>query len=214
MGKGMERSKILQPHMQKEKLIHAGVDFGSKLAGTTVICYAAESGKINFLASAKKQDADEMLRDFFASSHISLICLDAPLSLPAAYKNPYASEDYFYRKADKSLKAMSPLFLGGLTARAMQLKHRLNQSGKEVIEVYPAALAKHLKLKERGYKEVNTQLAELAQELSEMYELNLNIKELSTWHHFDSLLCYISGLRYLNAEHIAVGDEQEGMIHY
>jgi hypothetical protein len=86
--RGMERSKILQPHMQKEKLIHAGVDFGSKLAGTTVICYAAESGKINFLASAKKQDADEMLRDFFASSHISLICLDAPLSLPAAYKNP------------------------------------------------------------------------------------------------------------------------------
>jgi predicted nuclease with RNAse H fold len=133
---------------------------------------------------------------------------------PLHTKTLHASEDYFYRKADKSLRAMSPLFLGGLTARAMQLKHRLNQSGKEVIEFYPAALAKHLKLKERGYKEGNTQLFVLAQELSEKYELNLNIKELSTWHHFDSLLCYISGLRYLNAEHIAVGDEQEGMIHY
>lgn len=200
--------------MQKEKLIHAGVDYGSKLAGTTVICYANERAEINFLASAKKQDADAMLYDFFASSHISLICLDAPLSLPAAYKFPSTSEDYFYRKADKMLKAMSPLFLGGLTARAMQLKHRLNQSGKEVIEVYPAALARHLKLKERGYKEINTPLAPLTQELSEMYELNLNIEELNSWHHFDSLLCYISGLRYLNAEHISVGNEEEGMIHY
>ncbi len=200
--------------MQKEKVIHAGVDFGSKLAGTTVICYAGESGEINFLASAKKQDADVMLRDFFSSSHISLICLDAPLSLPAAYKDPAAAEDYFYRQADKTLKAMSPLFLGGLTARAMQLKHQLNQRGKQVIEVYPAALAKHLRLKERGYKEVATELPVFTQELSEMFELDLNIKEVYTWHHFDSLLCYISGLRYLNATHISAGDEQEGMIHY
>ena len=38
--------------------MHFGIDYGSKLAGTTVICFA-HNKHLEFIQSEKKQDADE-----------------------------------------------------------------------------------------------------------------------------------------------------------
>ena len=37
--------------------IHLGIDYGSKLAGTTVICFE-KNKQLHFLQSEKKKDAD------------------------------------------------------------------------------------------------------------------------------------------------------------
>ena len=114
-----------------------GVDYGSKLAGTTAISYL-EEGKIRILQSKKKEDADQFLSELILRLSPKSIFIDAPLSLPAAYHNK--GTDYFYRKADRDCKAMSPMFLGGLTARAMKLKAQ--HADRNFIEVYPAMLAR------------------------------------------------------------------------
>ena len=40
-----------------------GIDYGSKLAGTTVICYKKE-GRLQLLQSEKKSDADAFVSQF------------------------------------------------------------------------------------------------------------------------------------------------------
>ena len=40
-----------------------GIDYGSKLAGTTVIAYTQEN-EVHFMSSVKKQDADQMIINF------------------------------------------------------------------------------------------------------------------------------------------------------
>ena len=103
-----------------------GVDYGSKLAGTTVIAYNMGDG-IRLERSKKNQDADQMIIDFVAEYNPQVIGIDAPLSLPGVYTGLVGFEDYHYRACDKALKAMSPMFLGGLTARAMNSGHQLRK---------------------------------------------------------------------------------------
>ena len=101
-------------------MIWAGIDYGSKLAGTTCIAWMKE-GQLKIIQSAKNQDADEWIITQLDNESIDQIFMDAPLSLPPAFHDPL-SDEFFYRAADRELKAMSPMFLGGLTARAMRLK--------------------------------------------------------------------------------------------
>ena len=101
-----------------------GVDYGSKMAGTTVVAVARER-QIDLLQSGRKQDADAWLLETAVAQQPDHIFLDAPLSLPGVYRHLPGRSDYFYREADRELQAMSPMFLGGLTARAMQLHERL-----------------------------------------------------------------------------------------
>lgn len=90
--------------------MHLGIDYGSKLAGTTAICYQ-EGDALTIIQSEKKQDADRFINDTVESLKPEQIFIDAPLSLPAAYFGN--GDDYFYRDCDRQLKAMSPMFLGG-----------------------------------------------------------------------------------------------------
>jgi hypothetical protein len=91
-----------------------GVDYGSKLAGTTVTCTLdAPSGQVHFQKSAPREDADAFLRNYLLQSQPAFIFLDAPLSLPGVYRGLAGCRDYFYREADRQLGAMSPMFLGG-----------------------------------------------------------------------------------------------------
>ena len=66
------------------KLI-AGIDFGSQLAGTTVICREVE-GQIALFRSPKGGAADRFLEEHFSALPPCLIGLDAPLSLPGVYR--------------------------------------------------------------------------------------------------------------------------------
>lgn len=180
---------------------HIGIDYGSKLAGTTSICYKSNN-EINLLISDKKQDADEFITRFLLDNEIDYVFIDAPLSLPLAYYDKKHS-DYFYRKCDKESKAMSPMFLGGLTARAMRLKN--THSNIEFIETYPKLLAQEIDI--MNYKKNKLIFVNSINEY-----FNLTLKEPKTWHEVDSILAYLSGERYLNNVHHSFGDTNEGII--
>ncbi len=191
----------------------AGVDYGSKLAGTTAIAAIAASGSIDIHQSAKGQDADRFLLEQITSIQAQQIFIDAPLSLPMVYRSPEAYDDYFYRVADRTLQAMSPLFLGGLTARAMQLARRLSELDIMVYEVYPAHLARLLKLQEMGYKKDINQLPDVVQELLPHlpYPLAPQVT-IANWHQADALLALLSGIRYMQQQHEIFGNTTEGII--
>ncbi len=103
-----------------------GIDFGAKTAGTTVICQQ-EGGFFRFHRCEKGDDADAWLDERVSMFAPSAIYIDAPLSLPGAYFGK--GQDYFYRSADRLAGGMSPMFLGGLTARAIRLAERWGAGG-------------------------------------------------------------------------------------
>lgn len=190
-----------------------GIDYGAKLAGTTVVAYS-EGSEVRFCASAKKQDADRFLLDFFAHRPPGKIFIDAPLSLPEVYctgtENLQEGKipDFHYRACDRELGAMSPMFLGGLTARAMRLAFHLRKQGWEVHETYPGALARMCGLQELGYKKSREGIAQCLERLRERNEFLPEMQEIpGTWHQLDALLAFLSACRADRGEANACGEE-------
>ena len=182
-----------------------GIDYGSKMAGTTVIAFLSE-GKVSLVNSEKKQDADLMINEFLNKHTTEMVGIDAPLSLPNAYTGK--GENYFYRECDKALKAMSPMFLGGLTARAMQLNAQLAQ---DMLEVYPGALARALGLKDFYYKGKAPDYRSMLNKLDWEFE----VEELpQTSHQMDAILALYIIWKVKNDRAQGVGDPHEGLIHY
>lgn len=186
----------------------AGIDFGSKLAGTTVFAWF-DGHKVQLLQSAKVQDADASLEKWVAEKQIRQIFMDAPLSLPGVYTGE--GSDYFYRAGDRELGAMSPLFLGGLTARAMRLAAGWRKVGLEVFEAYPGALWKEIGDKKLAYKKELGELPGCTALLQQHWKVKL--PEVANWHQFDALLALTTGLRYGKGEVRIFGDPREGSIH-
>lgn len=183
-----------------------GIDYGAKLAGTTAICYA-ENASLIVLQSTKGMDADVFLTDRIETLQAEKVFIDAPLSLPAAYFQK--GDDYFYRKADKECKAMSPMFLGGLTARAMRLKNALTKYA--FVECYPGMLAREI----LNLSEVYTKRKAINSEAVDRLQLLLPLElagELDNWHKFDAVLCWLIGYRFERGEASAYGDLDEGQI--
>jgi predicted nuclease with RNAse H fold len=198
--------------MGKEKWQIAGIDYGSKMAGTTVIA-SLKNLHIQISSSEKKKDADAFILQWAQSFSPQYVFLDAPLSLPGVYTNLPGCEDYFYRQADKQLKAMSPMFLGGLTARAMKLRSQLVSGQVQVREVYPSQMAKVLTLKDQGYKKQKERIQPLLKHLAPFLEdFHWQPEMVTSWHHFDALLALVSGLRFMEQEHETYGMEGEGVI--
>jgi uncharacterized protein len=196
-----------------------GIDYGAKMAGTTVVAFV-EGGVLRFAASAKKQDADRFLLDFFAGHAPGKIFIDAPLSLPEVYSLGSAHlpegevPDYHYRACDRALGAMSPMFLGGLTARAMKLAFILRKRGWEVHETYPGALARLLGLDGQGYKSDAEAIA-LCFKALQQHEPGLgHIEGIGTWHHFDALLAWCSAMRWQEGRARLDGTAATGCIVY
>ncbi|CAA9230137.1 MAG: hypothetical protein AVDCRST_MAG56-874 [uncultured Cytophagales bacterium] len=193
-----------------------GVDYGSKLAGTTVVCTLdVSTGGVHFGGSAAKADADAFLLDCLRQSQPALIFLDAPLSLPGVYRGLPGCADYFYREADRQLAAMSPMFLGGLMARAMQLKATLERNGLVVYETYPAAQARRLHLHPEGYKKepaaIGPVLGHIQRQHSTLFSHTL-ITGAASWHHVDALLALLAAVRFTRGEHLVYGSAVEGEI--
>lgn len=194
-----------------------GIDYGSKLAGTTAIAFFNENQEIIFFETKKNQDADQFLLDWVKVQNPTYIFMDAPLSLPGIYQKLEGCNNYFYRSADQALQAMSPMFLGGLTARAMQLQAKFITLGIPTFEVYPGYLAKVLQLDKNLYKKQKEYLPVLLETLQKLYFPALSMlltdpSALHSWHHFDALLALISGFRYCNGEHLYFGTSEEGII--
>ena len=187
--------------------MHLGIDYGSKLAGTTAICYQ-EGKQLIIKKSEKKKDADQFILDMVKELLPSQIFIDAPLSLPAAYFG--IGEDYFYRSCDRALKAMSPMFLGGLTARAMSLQRKLLSQGVDCHEVYPAALVRELGTLKQDYTKKSMVNAAFKEALSKL--IGMKIDGVGSWHQIDAALCWFSGKRYATGVSKSFGDEDEGLI--
>ena len=122
---------------------YLGIDYGTKLGGSTAICFE-ESGSLQIIQSVKKMDSDLFITQAIGRLLPDVVYIDAPLSLPGAYFGK--GEDYFYRKGDREVRAMSPMFIGGLTARAIQLKEQLTKTNPNLIiyETYPGYLARSI----------------------------------------------------------------------
>ena len=191
----------------------AGIDFGSKMAGTTVICYGKENDLLHLITSSKNQDADQMILNFVAAHHVNIIGIDAPLSLPPGVLGQDGS--YFYRNCDQILGAMSPMFLGGLTARAMKLKNDIqHQKSIDIIEVYPKAVVKYIldDIFKQLYKQKDAhQLKKFVEILISSFNLELDT-DVYNWHQVDAILAWLSVQRYSNSKSDQFGDEF-GIIH-
>lgn len=184
-------------------LSHFGIDFGAKLAGTTAVCFAKD-GKLHLLQSAKKRDADAWLRRLFEEQKPSAVFMDAPLSLPSVYKG--LGSDFHYRACDRAVEAMSPMFLGGLTARAMQLRAAFPDLPFH--EAYPAQVVRTCWPDGLFYKK------DLSSFLAQMKEkLPLPFAEPpENWHQVDAMLAWLTGWRYGRGEAVCFGDAAEGVI--
>jgi predicted nuclease with RNAse H fold len=190
-----------------------GIDYGSKLAGATGIAWSFNRQEVSFVQSKKREDADAFIRREVARLQPAKIHIDAPLSLPGVYKNIAGYENFFYRQADRALGAMSPLFLGGLTARAIQLTAGFAVDKIACLEVYPAALARELSLKTKGYKKEESSFSEFLVILCKRYRLKLPADLPLSWYCFDALLALITGLRIEQQGVKFFGNAAEGFIY-
>lgn len=197
-----------------------GIDFGAKLAGTTVAAWI-EDGVVDWAQSAKKQDADRFLIDLVSRLAPGLIAIDAPLSLPLVYRQAPGQEvagmtdspapDYFYRSCDREVKAMSPMFIGGLTARAMRLRAGWQQAGIQVREAYPKLVALRVLSGQSGYKQKSTDPGDWWAAWGSAFEFPL-AAPLENWHQVDAVLALWTGLRIDAGKAVIIGDPNEGTI--
>ncbi|MFD2998815.1 hypothetical protein ACFS7Z_00460 [Pontibacter toksunensis] len=198
--------------MSEEELQHMGVDFGAKLAGTTAAAMLI-NGQLQVWQTAKGQDSDIWLLELVEELQPKTLYLDAPLTLPKVYiqKTHNPDSDYFYRQADRELQAMSPMFIGALTARAIKLRVQLAEKGVGVIETYPSALARLLLPELPDYKKGPAALPVFAEALQDLFNLQLKVVP-QNWHQFDALLAWYSGYRHQEGKSILYGNAQEGRI--
>ena len=142
--------------------------------------------------------------------------IDAPLSLPGVYKGLLGTKNYHYRECDQQVGAMSPLFLGGLTARAMELKSWAEQSlSSTVIEVYPKLMAQKIALDPKLYKKSREYLSEAFEHLSKDHSLGINTNNsIDNWHQFDALLALATSLRFATGIAEEIGRKDEGIIYF
>jgi len=187
----------------------AGIDFGARLAGTTAMTVLRNS-KFKIHDCKKGDDADAWIADQIESQKINIVFLDAPLSLPPAYFNENSNE-FFYRQADNDLGAMSPMFLGGLTARAMKVKRLLTAKNIAVFETYPAALVRELFPDTKTYKKDLLRFRKELMIKTKAFDLPAP-PSFNTFHQVDSLLAWISGYRHLTQQALIHGSKEEGEI--
>ncbi len=191
-----------------------GIDYGSKLSGNTVIALFQDNN-IFFLEAEEKVNADEFIINAVDHFKPKLIFMDAPMSLPGVYKGMHGYSNYHFRKCDVETRAMSPMFLGGLAARAMELRDNFEARGIDIKETYPRLMANRFELKKFGYKSSKSALRECALHLKECIKepLRFNSNDIKTWHHLDALLALMSALSYKCGDFCTYGDPEEGMIY-
>ncbi len=188
-----------------------GIDYGSKLAGTTAVCF--HDGGLEFEQSQKGRDADEFIIEVVNRIRPVKIFIDAPLSLPGAYFEKSPDNEFFYRCCDRELKAMSPMFLGGLTARAIKLKHHFHETAIDFYEVYPRGLVNEMSKENEHFGQYyKSDLKAFADLLIKKFEIKL-VAYPANWHQCDAMLAYLTGLRFMNGIQLRYGDPGEGLIY-
>jgi predicted nuclease with RNAse H fold len=188
----------------------AGIDLGNKGSGNTALCFL-KNNKLYFKQTKKNEDEWILIEELIKNYGIKLICMDAPLSLPGVYFNKEQYDDYLYRECDKACKAMSPMFIGAFTARAIQLKNLLEEKNIKVMEVYPKKLCEILNLQNyypaKKEKNIPQQLIHAISKIIPYQNSKIN-----SMHEFDALLCWLSAYRFIHNIHLELGNKKEGVI--
>ncbi|MBK9276123.1 MAG: DUF429 domain-containing protein [Flavobacteriales bacterium] len=185
---------------------HIGIDFGARTAGNTVICLR-ERGLFRFERTPRGDDGDAWLQRRVAELTPAAVYIDAPLSLPGAYFG--RGDDHFFRHADRQAGGMSPMFLGGLTARAIRLAGQWRTSGIAVHEAYPAALVRH----SWEFLHIRSGRAIPRHKLRLMAGMcMLPPPEPHDRHEADAWLCWVIGHRHRRGEALHFGQPDEGLI--
>jgi len=189
--------------------MHFGIDFGAKFAGTTAICYDT-SDKLIVVQSIKKQDADHFCNEWIEKLSPDFVMIDAPLSLPKTYHGD--GDDFFFRDCDRQLRAMSPMFLGGLTARAMRLAKIWTDFGKIFYEAYPRMVA--TVIPESGSdKSKGLFCKNIVDFIGKETKLEIRFVQNSK-HSCDALLAWYAGYRKIQGIAQKTGEISEGLIWY
>lgn len=183
-----------------------GIDFGARRSGNTVIANAVE-GRVVFYQVEKGADTDAWMEELVEELEPQLIAIDAPLSLPLGWCG--GEGDLFYRECDSELKAMSPLFLGGLTGRAVKFARQLKSLKVSVIEAYPKGFVNHLLqgVCPHSARDVRQILAQLP----EGVELELEENPTND-HQMDALMALVVAIRYEAGMANGYGKRDEGLI--
>lgn len=190
-----------------------GIDFGSKRSGFTAVAALIE-GNIHIYQCTKGEDADLWLQGLITRINPDIIGIDAPLSLPGVYRNIDGCTNFHYRHCDSKAGAMSPMFIGGLTARAMAFCHWLTSNfDPKIIEVYPKLGAKRLELS-TGYKKDKDYLGPAQQIVEREFEGCVLLNKLENWHQFDAVLALLTSVRYAGGNAQKIGLEVEGLIYF
>lgn len=193
--------------------IIAGIDYGSKTAGTTAICVGNDEGIVFSISQTRKgEDADKFLMDAIKKHKVRFLFIDAPLSLPGVYARLEGFNDFFYRKCDREIGAMSPMFLGGLTARAVRFKEECFKISIPVKEVWPTRIAGILGIEKDSYKSSLTNIKGCTDIILETIRIGEGYRPVN-WHQLDAALAFISGLRFINGNALSYGDPGEGIIY-
>jgi predicted nuclease with RNAse H fold len=183
-----------------------GIDLGARSSGNTVVC-RRERGLFVFERPLQGNDGDAWLEERITDLRPDAIYIDAPLSLPGAYFGRGA--DHFFRAADLQARGMSPMFLGGLTARAIRFAQRWRDAGIAVHEVYPAALIRqaweHLHIAP-GKAIPRHKLRLMAGMCS------LPPPSPADRHEADAWLCWVIGHRHRAGKAKVFGAPDEGLI--
>ena len=191
-----------------------GIDLGSRLSGNTVLSIF-DHGRVHFMRVDKNVCADTFSLNAVQHYHPQHVFLDAPLSLPGVYRGIKGCKDYHFRKADRELKAMSPMFLGGLTARAIELSEEMRSQKIPVFETYPRIMARKQGLESIGYKKGTSFLKACQDQLRAQLnpEIKMESGEMESWHHIDAFLAMLSALAFAAGQPEVYGDKKEGLIH-
>ncbi len=184
-----------------------GIDFGAKNAGTTAICFILDN-KLKVIQSKKGCDADLFCHNWIKNLSPRHILIDAPLSLPLAYFGK--GEDFFFRLCDRETAAMSPMFLGGLTARAMRMAAHFKPQGIVFIETYPRLVYEQL-LPDLPKPSNKNEVTSIVPKLEEVIGINIQMDHLDV-HGMDAVLAWFAGWRMLQGQAIQKGNPLEGLI--
>lgn len=186
-----------------------GIDYGTKMSGNTVLAYLDDTG-IQVLQCPKNTDADQWITTQVTHLNLEKIYLDAPLSLPGGFLG--YNDQFHYRACDLELSAMSPMFLGGLTARAISLSKGLEKQKVTSYEVYPGGFIRtHDTLRACYHKKDVTTVSHMVKNLSQIFPFAIQTP-IENYHQVDALICWWIGYRHTQGVAKAYGDEKEGQI--
>lgn len=192
--------------------ICAGIDYGKKTGGTTAFAIGNHP-ELYVHTVPPGKDADAYIVEWISTFLPTHVGIDAPLSLPGVYAKLDGYKDYFYRECDRELKAMSPMFLGGLTARAIKLANQIRGFKATIYEVYPKMGAHRYDLGKFEYKRSKSGVGKCLHFLEKKFEKEIKVDVLD-WHQIDAILAWDIVKRQIFGDGLHAGDPKEGLIYY